>query len=64
MERSSMFDPLTLAVDGEDANGKSPSSPDWVPSKSDIPAPPWGSTFRKILAGDCQSNWGHRPDRR
>lgn len=62
MEGSTMFDPIKLAVDGEEANGRSPSSPSWVPSKSDIAEPPWGMHFRKILAGQCQSNWGHRDD--
>lgn len=57
------FDPTKLAVHGEEAHGKPPSSPDWHPTNSNIPAAPWGDHFRNILkSGDVPSNWGRRPD--
>lgn len=57
------FDPTKLAVDGEEATQGSPSDPNWAPTTSSIPAPPWGKHFRNILAsGNVNSNWGRRDD--
>jgi hypothetical protein len=54
------FDPTKVGVIG--MGDRWTGDPDWVPSSSDVPAPPWGAHFRNIYKGNLTSNWGNRPD--